>query len=355
MTALVAALVLLMPQESAQRLRAGQEKIKTGDYEGAIPDFERCLQLQPEEYNAWFGLGTCFWEKEEFAKSRDHFLKVVQLVERDNPGAALPGVHQKLLACALLLEDFDAAIAEADKLIRIQSTGEYYYARALARRRKGDLKGALDDGAAALKEDPLLTKARTLRAEMLLVRGDPKSALDELAEAIRLRPSDPTAFLARATLLYFEGRWVEARLDLQTVGTLNRGQNNTLENQACACALDWLLVRRLNVPAPAVDPVAAFEKTLKDLKRSPARNHLLGLPLHLADRLSEADLLKAAEAAPGRRSQARAEALFFIGEKKLLLKDVEGARAAFLKCDGDDARGLLEFYLARNRLKELAR
>ena len=76
-------LVLLGPQDSsAQRLRAGQEKIKVRDFEGAIPDFERCLQLQPEEYNANFGLGICFWEKEEYRKSRDHFARVVELVEK---------------------------------------------------------------------------------------------------------------------------------------------------------------------------------------------------------------------------------------------------------------------------------
>src|SRR5262249_42204399 len=102
-------LVLLssLPQESAQRLRAGQEKVKVRDFDGAIPDFERCLQLQPEEYNASFGLGICFWEKEEYRKARDHFAKVVDLVEKQQPGAALPGVHQKLLGCAILLEDFD--------------------------------------------------------------------------------------------------------------------------------------------------------------------------------------------------------------------------------------------------------
>jgi tetratricopeptide (TPR) repeat protein len=136
MTALLLAVLLAAPQDSsAQRLRAGQEKIKVRDFDGAIPDFERCLELQPAEYNASFGLGICFYEKEEYRKARDHFARVVELVEKEQPGAPLPGVHQKLLGCAILLEEFDAAVREASHLLQIQATGEYYYARAIARRR----------------------------------------------------------------------------------------------------------------------------------------------------------------------------------------------------------------------------
>jgi tetratricopeptide (TPR) repeat protein len=93
MTALLLVLLLSASQDSsAQRLRAGQEKIKVRDFDGAIPDFERCLQLQPEEYNANFGLGICFWEKEEYRKARDHFSKVVERVAKEQPDAPLPGV-----------------------------------------------------------------------------------------------------------------------------------------------------------------------------------------------------------------------------------------------------------------------
>src|SRR6516162_268347 len=131
MTALLLVALLAAPQDSsAQRLRAGQEKIKVRDFDGAIPDFERCLQLQPEEYNASFGLGVCYWEKEDFRKSRDHFSKVVLLVEKERPGAPLPDVHQKLLACAMMLEDFDAAQAEATRLLQFQARAEYFYTRA---------------------------------------------------------------------------------------------------------------------------------------------------------------------------------------------------------------------------------
>ena len=66
-------LVLWAPQESQARLAAGQEKIKVRDFDGAIPELEKCLELAPEEYNASFGLGICYWEKEQYKTSRGHF------------------------------------------------------------------------------------------------------------------------------------------------------------------------------------------------------------------------------------------------------------------------------------------
>lgn len=353
MIALLALVLGLAPaaQESERHLKAGQEKLKVGDFDGAIPDFEKCLGLDPAQYNACFGLGVCFWEKEEFRKSREQFARVVELVEKEKPGAPLPGVRQKLLACALLLEDFDAAIVEADRLIRIQETAEYYYARALARARKGDGKGALEDCAAALKEDPRLTKARSLKADVLFAQGDDASALAELAEAARLKPSDPAAFLARACAHYRLERWNDAREDLRLSLKLNQGQNSNLEQEGYARALAWFADARGGVSDPP--KVAAFAKALKELGRSPEKNHFLALPLYLAGEVSEPGLLAAAEAAPARKAQARAEVLFFVAEAKLLRGDRAGAREGFRRCVDTGARGVFEHDLAVRRLKSL--
>jgi tetratricopeptide (TPR) repeat protein len=340
----------LVPQESAQRLRAGQEKIKARDFDGAIPDFERCLQLQPEEYNARFGLGVCYWEKEDFRKARDHFSKVVEIVEKEQPGAPLPGVHQKLLGCAMLLEDFDAAVAEATRLIQFQPGAEYYYARALARQRKGDPKGAAEDCADALREDALLTKARTLRAYVILAGGDAEAGLAEYARAVQARASDPGGYLGRACAYYRLERWAEALQDLQSARKLNRGQHRNVEEQAYAAALASLAQLRSGRKSEAAEEARALRAVLKELQRDPAKNHLLGLPLYLAGELSEDELLRAAEAAPARKAQARCEVLFFIAERKLAGGDKAGARRAFKACVETGAQGNFEYDLAQIRL-----
>lgn len=343
-------LALLCPQDSsAQRLRAGQEKIKVRDFDGAIPDLERCLELQPEEYNASFGLGICFWEKEEYRKSRDHFTRVVQLVEKAQPGASLPGVHQKLLGCAMMLEEFDAAIREATHLLAIQETGEYYYARALARLRKGDAAGAVGDCDRALKEDPKLVKALSLKADVKLSRGETEPALADYAAAIQARPSSHEGPLARAAASYRLERWADALADLLAAAKLNRGPASSLEDQASIAALSWLARTRLGEKDAAAE-VRSFRALLKELQKDPAKNHLLAIPLFLAGGMSEADLLKAAEAAPSRKVQARCEAHFIIGERKLLAGDEAAAREHFRRC-ADAPEGIFERDLAARRLQ----
>lgn len=346
-------LVLLGFQDPQAHLKAGQEKIKVRDFDGAIPELEKCLALAPEEFNASFGLGLCHWEKEQYPTARGHFRRVVEVVERRTPGAALTTVHQKLLGCALLLEDFDDAIAEATLLLKTQERGEYYYGRALARHRRGDLNGALEDCTAAVREDARMAKARTLRASIVLAKGDAATALTEYDEARRSRPSDPSVPLARGCSLLLLGREAEALGEFRASLKVNHGLSSDLELRAVAHALIWLGERRAGRADAAAQEIRSYQSFLKEIGRDPRKNHLLCLPLYLAGAVSEADLLRAAETAVCRPAQARCEAWFFVGERKAVDGDRSGARTAFQAALDTGARGTVEHDLAQLRLKDL--
>jgi tetratricopeptide (TPR) repeat protein len=348
-------LVLMAPQEAAQRLKAGQEKIKLRDFDGAIPELEKCLELDSEEFNASFGLGICFWEKERYPACRTQFRRVVELVERKTPGATLTTVHQKLLGCALLLEDFDDAVTESTLLLKDQERAEYYYDRALARQRKGDLNGALDDCAAALREDSQMAKVRVLRATIVHAKGDPATALSDLDQAARAKPSDPSVPLARGCLHLLQEQDAEALAAFRASLKVNFGQTADLELRAVAHALVWVCERRAGRDEAAAEELKTYQAALKIYEKDPKKNHLLCLPLYLGGVLSEAELLKTAEAAVCRPAQARCEAWAFIGERKRLAKDGEGARAAFQAAWDTRAQGTFEHALAAQRLKEQKR
>ena len=119
-------------------------------------------------------------------------------------------------------------------------------------------------------------------------------------------------------------------------------------------AMTWLVLTRSGQTEAARDEIRSYRLVLKELHKDPAKNHLLALPLALAGDLSEVDLLKAAEGAVARKGQARCEANFFIGERKLLGGDPGGAREHFRKC-AEAAEGLFERELALLRLKSLER
>lgn len=342
-------LALLAPQESAQRLKAGQEKIKQKDFAGAIPDFERCLELDPEEFNASYGLGVCFWERERYPECRKQFKRVVELVERKSPGATMTAVHQKLLGCALLLEDFDDAVAEATLLLKDQERAEYSYDRALARYRKGDLNGALDDCATAIREDGQMAKARILRASVIFDKGDPASAFTDLDQAAKAKPSDPSVPLARGCLQMLALKNAEALAEFRTSIKLNAGQTSDLELRAVAHALVWVCERRDGRDEAAAEEVKAWQGALKLYERDPKQNHLLCLPLYLGGVLTEAELTKAAEGAVCRPAQARCEALYFIGERKRAEKDAKGAAAAWAAARETGAKGTFEYAMSALR------
>lgn len=341
-------LVLLAPQEAQARLRAGQEKIKVRDFDGAIPELEKCLELAPEEFNASFGLGICFWEKEQYKTSRGHFRRVVEVVERKTPGAALTTVHQKLLGCALLLEEFDDAVAEATLLLKTQERAEYYYDRALALHRKGDLNGALDDCAAAVREDAQMAKVRILRASIVLARGDSVTALGEYDEARKAKPSDPAVPFSRGCSLLLLGRDAESLGELRASLKINQGLSSDVELRALSQALSWIVDRK----TPA-EELKAYQAALKELGLDPKKNHLLCLPLYVGGVVSEADLVQAAGGAVCRPAQARCEAWLFIAERKRIDGDAAGARAAYRSAVDTGARGVFEHDLAQKRLKDL--
>ena len=233
---------------------------------------------------------------------------------------------------------------------KVQARAEYFYARALARQRKGNGKGTLEDCAEALREEPTHTKARTLRAYALLAASDVDAALAEYSAAFRLKASDPGGPLGRAGAYYRLERWKEAEEDLKTARKLNQGQNSNVEEKATIAALTSLLHLRAGRKPAAAEEAKSLRPLYKELQKDPAKNHLLTLPLYLAGEMTEADLLQAAGAATARKSQALCEAQFFIGERKILEGDKAGARKSFRACVDTGAQGLFEHDLARIRL-----
>src|SRR5262249_36283707 len=156
-------------------------------------------------------------------KSRTQFRRVVEIVEKRTPGAALTTVHQKLLGCALLLEDFDQAIAEATFLLQTQERAEYYYDRALARQRKGDLNGARGGCGAAQQEGGEVGAARPLRGSIARARGGAAPAVEEPAAASGARASDPKPPLAKGCALMLLGRDADALGDFKASLKANQG------------------------------------------------------------------------------------------------------------------------------------
>lgn len=105
------------PQTAADFANRGSDKLQNGDYDGAIADSSRAIELDSKMPEAYYNRGTAKLQK----------------------------------------ADYDGAIADYSKAIELNANfARAYYNRGAAKKHKGDLLGALVDDNKALKLDPNL-------------------------------------------------------------------------------------------------------------------------------------------------------------------------------------------------------
>ncbi len=134
----------LRPNHASTHYNRGLSYERTGRPEQAIPNFDQAIRLNPSHAGA---LNRRCWTVAAFQGRLEAALKDCNESLRLRPGNAdaldsRGFVHLKS-------GRFDAAIADYDAALRIESTSHSLYGRGLARQRKGDQAGGAADIAAA--------------------------------------------------------------------------------------------------------------------------------------------------------------------------------------------------------------
>ena len=150
----------------------GIQKLHERKYEEAIRLFNRALDRDPSDWEAWFHRGIAY-------------------LESGRP---------------------DEAIRDFTESLRWREGVEGYYNRAMAWLEKGDLERALADLDAALRLDPEDAEAWNMRAIVEAERGNYERALRDIERAIEL--GHPSGFVNRANILERAGRLREALASL---------------------------------------------------------------------------------------------------------------------------------------------
>ena len=136
----------------------GNEKFMQGDYHGAMADFDRAIELNPNYAEACFSRG------------------VAKFMQRDYRGA----------------------IADCDRAIELKP--DYvaaYYNRGGAKSALDDERGAKEDYDLAIELDPDNTVAYTLRGGAKSALGDHDGAIADCDRAIELTPDYAYAYISR--------------------------------------------------------------------------------------------------------------------------------------------------------------
>ncbi|MFE5035387.1 tetratricopeptide repeat protein [Streptomyces sp. NPDC056683] len=199
----------------------------TGDYEGALADLDRVLELEPD--NPW----NVILRGEHHRLARHHDEAVADLTEgiRRDPAsefawASRGAAHERH-------GDLDTALADFERALGLKPD----YAWALARRSRvwrglGDPARRLADLDRALALQPDWAWGRCERGDALRVTGRDEEALADYDRALELDPGYAYAYASRGVSLSNLGRHEEGLADLDRALALQPDYPWALEHRA---------------------------------------------------------------------------------------------------------------------------
>jgi tetratricopeptide (TPR) repeat protein len=200
-----------------------------GDPAGAVPDFDRAIQLAPSYAEAYSNRGEARRALGDFTGAIADFDRALALVPQHgspliyhNRGAAYQaqGAHAQALAdfdralainpvhaptynnrgsARHALGDLQGALADFDRALELtpaSASASIYHNRGGVRVTLGDLKGAIADYNTALDLDPQLYVAYISRANARFHRRDPESFRDYL-RAFAIHPESASREIVR--------------------------------------------------------------------------------------------------------------------------------------------------------------
>ena len=212
---------------------SGQTKLYAQDYDGAVADFDKVVELDPDFVDIYYWLGMTKSCQKNYAAAIEDLDRAIAIdPEPDDIGAYYYRGHAKYKS-----QDYVDAIADFDKVIEINSISMYaYYYRGAAKYKLEDYQGAIEDYTFAitnLSESLRIWQAypvadKTLDAEHKKVREECSTklarasffrgnarlecsnfldAVDDYSQAIELKYDLANTYYKRAIACYIQGEY----------------------------------------------------------------------------------------------------------------------------------------------------
>lgn len=192
-----------------------------GDIEAAKADWKKITEISKRStitsrhdlddiYGAFFELG----DKKGFNELLDRQIKLNKSQIKLEPKAAC--VYDKLGISYELKEDYDKAIAEYTKAIKLQSGDSWLYRhRARAFIKQGKPDEALKDLDKALSFNEDYSEVYERMAQAWLMKKEPQKALKAVEKALKIKFASNTAFHWRAKAYEMLGKYKLAKADFE--------------------------------------------------------------------------------------------------------------------------------------------
>ena len=173
-------------------VRAGNEFFKAGDTDNAIQEYQKALELNPNNAEARLKLGFLFYNaRQEHQEGMAHYRKALQLNPND------PRIHHDLGMALFHQRQFDQAVEHLSKALEGMPNGLNLQYTAVNMRQHlgqalfyaGKTKEAVRYFSEAIRLDPNCAEAHYSLATTLAVLGDLAQALPHYKKAVELKPT----------------------------------------------------------------------------------------------------------------------------------------------------------------------
>ena len=183
--------VQLDPADALAYVSRGMAWGERGEYAKAMGDFDQAIRLDPMDFLAYSNRGAVWGEKQAYDKAIADFSQAIRLEPRFAEAFANRGLawgHK---------QEYDQAITDFDQAIRLDpKDAEAHRSRGLSWLAKQQYDQAIADFDQAIRLDPKLVMAYCDRGEVRLGRQQYDEAMVDFDQAIRL---DPKLVMAYAT------------------------------------------------------------------------------------------------------------------------------------------------------------
>ena len=188
---------------------------RQGDYDRAIPDFDRSIKLDPANAKPLNNRGAAYLRKGEYDLAIQSFDEAIKL--KPNYG----GAFANRAGAYLKKNEYDRAARDYDEAVRLEPNRASVWAgRCWTRAVLGSLQEALDDCRRALQQSPDDAAAHDSLGLIHLKMGQFGTAIDDFSSALRFDPKLASALYGRGLAKLGKGDVAGSKADMTAAKTI---------------------------------------------------------------------------------------------------------------------------------------
>jgi tetratricopeptide (TPR) repeat protein len=204
--------IQLVPNNSNPYYNRGLAYAGKGDLDPAISDYDKAIQLNPDFIEAYINRGNAYNDKGDLDQAISDFDQAIHL----NPDFAMAYYNRG--NAYRDMGDLDHAISDFDQFIQINpNSAEGYNNRGRVYKNKGELDHAISDYDHAIQLNPDYAVAYYNRGNAYREKGELDHAISDFDQAIQLNPNLADAYFNRGATYAEKGDKASAIADFKKV------------------------------------------------------------------------------------------------------------------------------------------